>query len=382
MIKKITFILNGYATRVAGTSGGEEHCLLLADYVYKNGYVTEIICPKMYPNLGRVKATNLQTYPNLPKEEVFYSFYPVLFFLYCYRLVMSSIRLRKIRTDLIVASSHLFHDVLPTYLTKNDASYMTYVHHIISEQKRSGLSFVITSFLEKLSFSVLKKRGYLVFVDSDRIKITLEKKYGFLAKNVYVTKNGVDLDLINHIRIPNTPTYDLCFCGRLSKAKGIFDLLRIVEAVKKGVPNVRCAVMGAGKEKERAIEEIKRTSLEKNIEFLGFVNEQKKIETIKSSKVFVLPSHEEGWGIVIGEALASGVPVVVYRLKDIESIWDDNVIWVNCFDTAVFAKTVTQLLEDPKQRETIAKKGLLFAKTLSWVNILGNELGIMEKVVK
>ncbi len=378
-MKEVVFIINGHSTNKVGTSGGAEHCLRLIDYLYKKKYDVCICCPGKYPGLDCIKANSFLTYPPIPMEDKFYSFFPALFFVYWYRIFATIIKLHNVKSDFIITSSHLFYAIVPTFFIGKNHIFVTYIHHIISEQKRKGVSFLVIKFLEKISFYIIKKRKFIVFVDSKRIKESLINKYNFNKNNIYVTRNGIDLNFINNVKGIEKPIHDICFCGRLNKAKGLFDLIKIVDKIKKYYPTILCAIIGEGREKNNLKKEIKNNNLEKNINLLGFLGEKEKIETLRASKLFILPSHEEGWGIVIGEAMACGLPVVVYKLKDIVGIWEDNVTWIECFDLNEFSDTVIGLLKNDKERKLFAQKGLKFAKTLDWNDILENEVSIIMK---
>src|SRR5680860_1580017 len=376
---KITFIINGYASNKEGISGGETRNGAFINYIIeKQKYDVSICCPRKDHIVKQINNIKLLTYPSLPFEEKTYDNLPLLFFVYCYRIIISVLKIRRIKADVIISSSHLFHDVIPLlFLSNKNLTRATYIHHIISEQQRRGPSSLITNFLEKISFYVIKKFNSIVFTDSEVNKISLVRKYNFKEKYVYVIKNGINLDFINSVRITRDPVYDICFCGRLNKAKGIYDLVDIVKKVKKDYPDILCAMIGQGKEKNNLEKIIKDNNLKNNFQLLGFLGEKEKIEAMKSSKIFVLPSHEEGWGIVIGEAMACETPVVVYKLKDIVGIWENNVTWVECFDLNKFSDAIIELLEDENKRNVFIQRGQKFAKTIDWGNILENELNII-----
>jgi glycosyltransferase involved in cell wall biosynthesis len=377
-VKKFIFIINGGPIKNIGTSGGEERCLLLADYIYSKNNDVCICCPEEYLNAKRLKVTSFLTYPSLPFEEKMHGNLPALFLIYCYRIVLSTVKIHKINADIIISSSHLFHDVVPLlFLGNGKRIFVTYLHHIILEQGRRGFSSSVTGFLEKLSFYILKKVGSIVFTDSAANKALLINKYGFEKNLVYVINNGINLKFINSIKVSKKPDYDICFCGRLHKSKGVYDLVKIVKMVKEHHPNISCVIIGQGPEKVNLIREINSNNLESHIKLVGFLTEKEKIETMKLSKIFVLPSHEEGWGIVIGEALACGLPTVVYKLKAISGIWGNTVTWVECFDTNKFSATITRLLEDEVEKQFFTQKGIEFAKTINWPDILKKELSII-----
>src|SRR5262249_28765419 len=65
-----------------------------------------------------------------------------------------------------------------------------------------------------------------------------------------------------------------------------------------------------------------------------------KFRLLKSSRVFVMPSHYESWGIVVGEAVAAGTAVVAYELQCYPSVFGKFVRYVKCFDRDAFKQAV------------------------------------------
>jgi glycosyltransferase involved in cell wall biosynthesis len=81
--------------------------------------------------------------------------------------------------------------------------------------------------------------------------------------------------------------------------------------IKREIPDVKCIIIGDGPEKEKLMKLTKELRVESNVEFVGFLEDHDDvIAYMKSSKVFVLPSTREGFGIVALEANACGLPVV------------------------------------------------------------------------
>ena len=125
-----------------------------------------------------------------------------------------------------------------------------------------------------------------------------------------IIPNGIDFKEITEIN-PSVEISDVIFAGRLIKEKNTDLLLRALVQVKKSLPNVKCFIIGDGPEK-RNLEILRdNLNLKGNVEFLGFLEDQSLISHLKSSLVFVLPSTREGFGMVVLEANASGLPVVV-----------------------------------------------------------------------
>jgi len=59
---------------------------------------------------------------------------------------------------------------------------------------------------------------------------------------------------------------------------------------------------------------VRQHGVEANTKFLGFLDNEEKYRAVKASRVFLFPSSNESWGIVVAEALACGLPVVAFDI--------------------------------------------------------------------
>jgi len=141
-------------------------------------------------------------------------------------------------------------------------------------------------------------------------KTKLDLMKAGLRKPIAVIPNGVDVDRIRSIP-PAEVESDVIFVGRLIPEKGVDLLLRALAEVKKEIPDVRAVVVGDGPERKKLEELSDRLGLKNNVIFTGFLEPYDHvISLMEASKVFVLPSRREGFGMVVLEAMASGLPVV------------------------------------------------------------------------
>jgi glycosyltransferase involved in cell wall biosynthesis len=154
-------------------------------------------------------------------------------------------------------------------------------------------------------------------------------RFGYRESQLTYVANGMDVAAAD--RTPERPKqYDLAWTGRVHPQKGIDDLLDVLAWLKERVPDFRAVIIGKSKE---ALEPIARErGLGTNVTFSGLVSEEEKYRLLKASRVFLMPSRYESWGIVVGEALAAGVPVVAYDLQCYRPVFGDFVRYVNCFD--------------------------------------------------
>lgn len=163
-------------------------------------------------------------------------------------------------------------------------------------------------------FGVVVERAMLSLTDNI---ITVSSKTKMDLKNIkksensIIIPNGIDFDHITEIKASNEGS-DLIFAGRLIKEKNVDILINSISRIKEKFPDIRCLIIGDGPEREKLEELTVGLQLTDNVVFKGFMeNYDDLIGYMKSSKVFVLPSIREGFGIVVIEANACGLPVVV-----------------------------------------------------------------------
>ncbi len=130
-----------------------------------------------------------------------------------------------------------------------------------------------------------------------------------------VIPNGIDFKYISRID-PEGEKSDVIFAGRLIKEKNVEFLIKAIHDVKKKIPDIKCCIIGDGPEREKLERLVHELNIEDNVVFKGFMkNYSDLISYMKASEVFVLPSTREGFGIVVIEANACGLPVVVVDHK-------------------------------------------------------------------
>jgi glycosyltransferase involved in cell wall biosynthesis len=217
---------------------------------------------------------------------------------------------------------------------------------------------------------------------SDWTKKRLES-LGVPEKNITIVPNGIDLKRISQIESEgglisvNSRTsfgsddkiYDVIFAGRLIKEKNVNVLLKAVSLLKVDFPDIRCCIVGDGPEKAALLKLAKQLAICENVEFAGFQEYEALIGKVKASKILVLPSSREGFGMVVIEAFACGVPVVTVREKynAAQGLVDDGVdgLVVELGDREI-AVGVEKILGRNTKYKKISEAILRKAKTYDW----------------
>ena len=129
-------------------------------------------------------------------------------------------------------------------------------------------------------------------------------------RTVRIIPNGIDLPRINATPPSNEPS-DIIFVGRLIKEKHVDVLIQAFGIIAAEQPKYTLLVIGDGPERDTIRDCIHTLALENQVRMIGFREEHDEIiARMKSSKICVLPSTREGFGITALEALACGLPVV------------------------------------------------------------------------
>lgn len=171
--------------------------------------------------------------------------------------------------------------------------------------------------------------------------------------------------------------WDIVVAARLNHQKNIPLLIEAVEILKNDFPHIRLNIIGDGPDRKRLEQLADEKDLAGNITFSGFVQDHAEVlKAVSLSKIFVLPSLLEGLGIVVIEAQACGLPVVVIRHKwnasqELISEGENGLIAKN--DPSDLAANIRMLLADEALRTSISTKARSSAAGFDW-ELLAKEL--------
>jgi glycosyltransferase involved in cell wall biosynthesis len=129
-------------------------------------------------------------------------------------------------------------------------------------------------------------------------------------ETIRIIPNGVDNNRIAAIS-PAADRSDLIFAGRLMREKHADLLVRAFVLLSKKQPALTLQIIGDGPEREPLLQLVQECDIRDRVGVQGFeARHDDLIAQMKASKVCVLPSTREGFGITALEALACGLPVV------------------------------------------------------------------------
>ncbi|TES93090.1 MAG: glycosyltransferase family 1 protein, partial [Candidatus Cloacimonadota bacterium] len=219
-------------------------------------------------------------------------------------------------------------------------------------------------------------------VSADFIKPYLPGKY-------QIVPYGVDIERFTpsgkkHPEITKLKGKKVLFLGRLDARKGLRQLLPTFNLIRKEM-DAHLIVAGAGPEKPKYEHFVKKNSLTDYVHFLGFIPNEELASVYRSCDIYCSPAlGGETFGIVLIEAMASGVPVVASNIDGYKEVIKDgyNGLLFNPHSTEDIKEKILTVLLNDSIRGNLVKEGLRAVKQYDWNCVTERILEIYLKVVR
>ncbi|HYJ76482.1 MAG TPA: glycosyltransferase family 4 protein [Kineosporiaceae bacterium] len=183
---------------------------------------------------------------------------------------------------------------------------------------------------------------------------------------VTVVHNGTDVRPQPHVVRSDRPT--VLAVGRLVPHKRLDIAVRAVAALVPDLPDLRLVVAGTGYAEPPLRALVRELGVERNVELLGWVDEETKHRLMAQAWVMAMPSLKEGWGLAVIEAAAHGTPSVAFRGAGglSESIVDGETGLLVDGGEAAFTATLRLLLTGHDLRERMREAARVHATGFTW----------------
>lgn len=271
-------------------------------------------------------------------------------------------------------------DILHAAETFNGYSYQC-----ARVKKQSGKKLVLTIWENVPFLSVRSFKGFgsnerivdFVRANTDRfIAVTGRAKMALMVEGVpeeriRVVPAGVDVSRFS----PAAPDpgiqerlgvqagdFTLLFVGRLERQKGIYDLVYAFRllALDRSMAHVKVALAGTGPDAERLRGLIKKLGLEGRVRLVGGFSYAEVPGVYNSADALILPSiptpvWQEQFGMVLVEAMASGLPVIASMSGSIPEVVGDCAVTVQPNDPLSIYEAVKRLASDEAGRRKLGR---------------------------
>ena len=233
----------------------------------------------------------------------------------------------------------------------------------IKNPLKKGIAYGLGSLLKKIDLNIAKF-SEKTLVNSDYTAKEVLKVY---KQKSIVINPGIDTNKYKR-RESNHKINQILAVGRLTKFKNFDLLIRSFKDTK--LKNYKLLIIGNGEENNNLQQLIKNLKLSKTVEIKNNVSDTELIKNYQKSRMFVLCSFEEPFGMVSVESMACGTPVIVSNRGGIkETVINNKTGLVINMNQKNLTKSIRKLANNPSFTSVLSKNASVCAsKPYSWKN--------------
>ncbi|MEP3561967.1 MAG: glycosyltransferase [Marinobacter sp.] len=244
-----------------------------------------------------------------------------------------------------------------------------------------------SGFFKRLKLFAVSKASVLTVVSETMRKTAVDM--GVAREKVRVRSMGVDLqDRFVPLRAAELePALSVLFVGRLVEKKGGDVLIKSMSGVREAFPDVRLDLVGFGPEEDSLRKLADAMNVSDCIRFHGARSQQEVVWFYQNASVLAAPfvraasGDEDGLGLVLAEALASGCPVVTTNLPAtldiVEGLTSAKVVVSGCPDA--LAESLIEVLRNQSEyRNKVMRERPIIMNRLDWQSVAGDYSDILK----
>jgi len=303
--------------------------------------------------------------------------YKLRLLLYMLKATLKGLKIqRQYKFDVIYSGEPIVIAVpafLVGFISKTPVIYMVYLEQILHDKSDSLYQKVKF----KIVFNIIKSASAILVINKTQKQQLIS--LGINKNKIHIVKIGIDTE--RFYPYETNKEYEGIFIGNLSDHKGIDTLIDAWKELVKHNSVARLIVVGGGNiEKYKKM--VANKNLQKNIVFTGFIENDKIPDFLNKAKIFIFPSRAEAFGVVIGEAMASGLPCVISDIPVLREIWGEVAILAKPNDAIDFANAILKLLTNEDLRQEYSMKCRKYIENFSWDRIAKKEMEIIKQSIE
>lgn len=218
------------------------------------------------------------------------------------------------------------------------------------------------------------KRSDFVTTVSDTMRKNIIRRTGISPEKIQRIYNFVNAEKFFPKKEKQKGPPKVIFVGKLIPNKGVEYLLRAASIVRKKHPEVKFLVVGPVSFEydamNRWLDMVNDLGLQKNVVFAGGLSDESLSSAYASSDIFCFPTLRESFGMVIAEAMSSGLPVITTDMDVLREVVGNSGFLVKPKDVQGISDKITLLIENEILRQKMSKKSLQRSKTFEIKKIM------------
>lgn len=235
-------------------------------------------------------------------------------------------------------------------------------------------------FLQKFLLRLAYRGAEKIFSISTYTKKEILKRTSL--DNIEVVNLGVDFNKFNSVYVPSVFKKNvLLSAGAVKGRKGYHVALEAFFILKKKYPDLKYIIAGSFDADSNYFKYLKEIisghNGQESVFFAGDIGEDDLLECYRKAKIFILPSINtggafEGFGLVLLEANAAGIPVIGTTSSGMEDIITNgmNGFLVSQNDSAELVSAIEKILSDSGLCSELKEGALKCAKEMSWTKTI------------
>jgi len=213
------------------------------------------------------------------------------------------------------------------------------------------------------------KRADIILTPSENTKRDVVERFKIEDLRLKILRPGLSIDRgykTEDIRQRyGLPEKYILFLGTLEPRKNVESIIKAYKMnYELGIRNYDLVIVGSSGWKN--IELLKTIKETPGVKYIGYVDDEDKMELYKNASLFVFPSLYEGFGLPVLEAMACGVPVITSNRSSLTEVGQDAVYYVNPNNVSELASAIDLILKNSELKTRMTTGGLEVAKDFDW----------------
>jgi glycosyltransferase involved in cell wall biosynthesis len=289
------------------------------------------------------------------------------------------------RLDVVVDVENGIPQFSPLYV-RRACRVVLVMHHV--HQDQFGVYFpapiaAFGRFLEARVMPRLYRRARTVAI-SGSTREEMQRRLGW-QRPVTILANGLAFPVVEGA-VPDAGSLDrIVVHGRVVAHKRVDVVVEAFAAALRERPGLRLDICGRGPAEPDVRQKVSDLGVADQVTLHGFVPEEELQELLRGSRLHVCGSDAEGWGLVVIEAAAYGVPTVARRVPGLrDSIRDGSTGWLLDDDGIPLADLLSRgmlaalaELDDDERRTSVAQACRDWAGQFTWAAMHANASAIV-----
>lgn len=270
-------------------------------------------------------------------------------------------RKHKQKFDLVIDEINTLPFLTPLFAREKT---ITLIHQLAKEYWFMHTTFPINFlgyFLEPLYLKLYRNTPTITVSNSSANDL---RQLGF--KKINIIREGLCLKPT----LVKSKKDQIIYLGRLVKAKGPKKAILAFKEIQKQFKNYQLIIAGTGtRAYVRSLKYLVQKHKLKNVKFPGFVDEKTKLKLLRDSKIILIPSIREGWGLVALEAQSQSCIPVAYNVPGLSDAIKNNKTGILTeTKPESMAQQTIRILKNPKLQKELSKNAYKESLNFSWDN--------------